>query len=87
MVDEELTVIHALEDLDVGLRTEGKQVSHLRFGDKGFFGAIPEMDVGAIFVQNCCFEFLNISQKQPFFCIFSSINLHVSENFCTFAEN
>ena len=45
MVDEQLTVIHALEDLDVGLRAEGKQVSHLRFGNEGFFGAVPEIDV------------------------------------------
>ena len=47
-VDEQLTVVHALEDFDVGLRTEGKQVLHLRFGDKGFFGAVPEMDVRAV---------------------------------------
>ena len=47
-VDEELAVVHALEDLVVGLRTEGKQVFHLRFGDKGFFGAVPEMDVGTV---------------------------------------
>ena len=48
MVNEQLSVVHALEDFDVGLRTEGKQVSHLRFGDEGFFGAVPEMDVGAM---------------------------------------
>ena len=48
MVDEELAVVHARKDFDVGLRTEGKQVLHLRFGDKGFFGAVPEMDVCAM---------------------------------------
>ena len=47
-VDEQLTVVHALEDFDVGLRTEGKQVFHLRFGNEGFFGAVPEMDVRAV---------------------------------------
>ena len=44
MVDEELAVIHAGEDLDVCLRAEGKQVFHLRFGDEGFFGA-EELEV------------------------------------------
>ena len=48
MVDEELAVIHALEDFDTGLRTEGKEMAHLRLGDEGFFGAVPEMDVGAM---------------------------------------
>ena len=33
MVNEELTVVHALEDLDVGLRAEEEEVFHLRFGD------------------------------------------------------
>lgn len=47
-VDEELAVVHALEDFDMGLRTERKQVFHLRFGDEGFFGAVPEMDVRAV---------------------------------------
>ena len=41
-------MVHALEDFDVGLRTEGQQMLHLRLGDEGFFGAIPEMDVGAM---------------------------------------
>ena len=48
MVNEQLAVVHALENLDVRVRTEGKQVFHLRFGDEGFFGAVPEMDVGAM---------------------------------------
>ena len=48
MVDEELTVVHARKDFDVCLRAEGKQVFHLRFGNEGFFGAVPEMDVGAM---------------------------------------
>ena len=43
MVDEELAVVHVLEDLNVGLRTEGKQVSHLRFGDEGSSGAASRM--------------------------------------------
>ncbi len=48
MVNEQLAVVHALKDFDVGLRAEGEEVLHLRFGDKGFFGAVPEMDVGAV---------------------------------------
>lgn len=48
MVDEELAVVHALEDFDVGLRAEGEEVLHLRFGDEGFFRAVPEMYVGAM---------------------------------------
>ena len=42
MVNEELAVVHALEDLDVGLRAEEEEVFHLRFGDKSFFGAVPK---------------------------------------------
>ena len=48
MIDEELAVVHAREYFDVGLRAEGEEVSHLRFGNKGFFGAVPEMDVRAV---------------------------------------
>ena len=40
VVDEEQAVVHAWEDFDVGLRTEGQEVLHLRFGDKGFFCAV-----------------------------------------------
>ena len=48
VVDEELAVVHAREDFDVRLRTEGEEVLHLRFGDKSFFRAVPEMDVCAV---------------------------------------
>ena len=41
-------MVHALENFDVGLRAERQEVLHLRFGDKGFFGAVPEMDVRAV---------------------------------------
>ena len=40
VVDEEQAVVHALEDFDVRMRTEGQEVLHLLFGDKGFFGAV-----------------------------------------------
>ena len=33
VVDEELSVVHAREEFDVGLRAEGQEVLHLRFGD------------------------------------------------------
>ena len=42
MVNEELAVVHALEDLDVGLRAEEEEVFYLLFGDKSFFGAVPK---------------------------------------------
>ena len=45
MVNEQLAVVHALKDFDVRMRTEGKQMFRLRFSDKRFFRAIPEMDV------------------------------------------
>ena len=48
VVDEELAVVHAREEFDVRLRAEGEKVLHLRFGDKGFFRAVPEMYVGAM---------------------------------------
>ena len=45
MVDEELAVVHALKDFDVGLRAEGEEVLHLRFGNKRFFRPIPEVNI------------------------------------------
>ena len=47
-VNKQLAVVHARKDFDVGLRAEGEEVLHLRFGDKGFFRAVPEMDVRAV---------------------------------------
>ena len=41
-VNEELAVVHARKDFDVCLRAEEEEMFHLRFGDKGFFGAVLE---------------------------------------------
>ena len=47
MIHEELAVVHAGEDLDVGVRINSEQMFDLRLGSKGFLRAVPEVDVGA----------------------------------------
>ena len=45
MVNQQLAVVHAFEDLDMRLGTKREQMIRLGFGGKGFLCAIPEMDV------------------------------------------
>ena len=45
VVNKELTVVHAFENLDMCLRLKRKEMFRLRFGDKRFFRAIPKMNV------------------------------------------
>ena len=40
MINEQLTMVHAGEDLNVSIRANGQEMFDLRFGSKGFFGAI-----------------------------------------------
>ena len=45
MVNKQLAVVHTIKDLDVRLRTKREQVLRLGFGCKGFFCAVPKMNV------------------------------------------
>ena len=45
MVNQQLAVIHAVEDMDVRLETKREQVFRLGFGGKGFLCAVPEVNV------------------------------------------
>lgn len=48
MVNEELTVIHSGEHLDVRVGVEGTQMLDLRFGDKSLFASVPVVDIGPV---------------------------------------
>lgn len=48
MVDEQLTVVQTRKNFHMRRRAELEQVLHLRLGDKGFFRAVPEMNVCAV---------------------------------------
>ena len=47
MINEELTVVHAVEDLHVSVRAYSQQMFYLRFGGKRFLRTVPEMDICA----------------------------------------
>ena len=48
MIDEQLSVVHAIEDLHMYVRANRQKVFYLRLGGKGLLGAIPEMDIIAV---------------------------------------
>ena len=47
MIHEQLTMIHAGEDLNVGVGINSEQMFDLRFGSKGFLRAVPEVDISS----------------------------------------
>ena len=46
MVHQELSVVHALEYLNVRFRAESKQMLGLGLGHEGLFRPVPEVNVG-----------------------------------------
>ena len=45
-VNEKLSVVHSMENFNVRLRIQGKEMLHLRSSDKRFLGPVPIMYVG-----------------------------------------
>ena len=48
MIDQELSMVHSGEHLNVSVGVEGAQVPGLRFGHEGLFGSVPKMDISPL---------------------------------------
>ena len=48
MIDQELSMVHSGEHLNVSVGVEGAQVPGLRFGYEGLFGSVPKMDISPL---------------------------------------
>lgn len=45
MIDQELSMVHSGEHLNVSVGVEKAQMFRLRFGHEGLFGSVPKMDI------------------------------------------
>ena len=48
MIDQELSMVHSGEHLNVSVGVEGAQVPGLRFGHEGLSGSVPKMDISPL---------------------------------------
>ena len=48
MVNEELSVVHAIEDLHMHIGADSQQMSDLRFGNKRLFRSVPKVNICAM---------------------------------------
>ena len=48
MIDQELSMVHSREHLNVSVGVEKAQMFRLRFGHEGLFGSVPKMDISPL---------------------------------------